>query len=357
MTNVLDDGAVHDGAIYDGAVREDAAHDGATAGERPVRPRVVVGIDIGGSGSRLAAVQVDENAPLRPVLRPVFTAEGPRAAVGAGGVRIADALRALRDDLRRAMPDAEVAAVGVGMTGLATLADDPHGLCREVTRLFGCAYVAVAADAITAHLGALAGRAGAVIAAGTGVIGFGTDHRDIFVRVDGWGHLLGDHGGGAWIGMRGLQSALDAYCGRTGNPSQALLERAVARFGKPEAWPKQLYTRDDRAGVLASFTPDVMACAADGDPAALSIARQAGDELAATAVAALASGLPKRVAYTGSILERCELVRASFLNRMLALGPDIDVLPAQGAPLDGAVRLASLALAGRLRERAPYLYR
>lgn len=360
--------------VHGDAGGDDATCDSETTGKTVERSRVILGIDIGGSGSRLAAVLVGEHDSVAggtiDARRSALTVHGPRAAVGAGGVHVVDALRTLRDELLQALPGDGIAAVGIGMTGLATLVDDPHGLCHQVADLFGCLSVAVAADAVTAHLGALAGRAGAVVAAGTGVIGFGTDHRNIFVRVDGWGHLLGDQGGGAWIGMHGLQSALDAYCGREGTPSQALLERAIARFGKPETWPQQLYTRDDRAGVLASFTPDVVACAAAGDPAAQRIAQQAGEDIAATAVAAIsgatatgthaqaeAPALPKRVDYTGSILERCEPVRTSFLSRIRALDPSIDVQPAQGTPLDGAVRLAALALAGDLRERPPYLYR
>lgn len=34
-------------------------------------------------------------------------------------------------------------------------------------------------------------------------------------RADGWGHLLGDCGSGAWIGRAGLEAAPRAYDGLT----------------------------------------------------------------------------------------------------------------------------------------------
>jgi len=85
---------------------------------------------------------------------------------------------------------------------LATLGDGlraelPGALARE----FGVRTVALVADAVTAYAGALRARPGAVVAAGTGLIAIGTDLTG-WRRADGWGHLLGDCGGGAWIGGR-----------------------------------------------------------------------------------------------------------------------------------------------------------
>ena len=329
--------------------------------ERRAAAEYAIGIDIGGSGARLVAVAIEERRGIEPpgkdeVKRKAFTANGPGAKVGADGVRIGDTLHRLHDEWVSAISDGKVVSVGVGMTGLATLADNPAGICRMIAGIFGCCKVAVAADAFTAHLGALGGHSGAVVAAGTGVIGFGTDYRGICKRVDGWGHLLGDHGGGAWIGMRGLQSALDAYSGRIGLPSEPLLEHAIARFGQPESWPRQLYKCDNRAGVLASFVPDVMNCAANGDVASLDIVRKAGEALASTACAALADGLPHRIAYAGSILERCALVREPFLARLRELVPDGEFLAPQGTPLDGALRLSLWTFEGRIHDQPPYVY-
>jgi N-acetylglucosamine kinase-like BadF-type ATPase len=90
---------------------------------------------------------------------------------------------------------------------------------------------------VTAYAGALGQSPGGVVAAGTGLIALGTD-LDTRRRADGWGHLLGDCGGGAWIGRAGLEAALRAHDGRAGG-SRPLLERMEAVF---------------REGIIADFT-------------------------------------------------------------------------------------------------------
>ncbi|MYS50866.1 ATPase, partial [Streptomyces sp. SID6013] len=79
-------------------------------------------------------------------------------------------------------------------------------------------------DAVTAHAGALGGRAGVVLAIGTGSVAVGIGADGTYARVDGWGPLLGDDGSGARIGTAGLRAALRAHDGR--GPATALLDAA-----------------------------------------------------------------------------------------------------------------------------------
>ncbi len=155
-------------------------------------------------------------------------------------------------------------AAVVGAAGLATLGDAlraelPGAPAREP----GVRKVALAADAVTAYVGALGPQPGAVIAAGTGLIAIGTDLSGRH-RADGCGHLLGDCGSGAWIGRAGPEAALRAHDGRDGG-SAALPARAEEAFGPMPQLPGRIYPRCDRAAVLASFAPEVAACAAE-DP-------------------------------------------------------------------------------------------
>lgn len=182
--------------------------------------------------------------------------------------------------------------VGVGATGLASLVTDPDVLVSEVARQTGAPAV-LAIDAVTAHLGALDGAGGAVVALGTGAIAVGHPGAarngnlpPQWRRVDGWGHLLGDRGGGAWLGRCGLELALRADDGLDA-AGEALLQAGRTRFGEPSTWPGQLYTREDRAGVLAEFARDVVQVADAGDPAAQELLDRAGREAASSAAAAL----------------------------------------------------------------------
>src|SRR5699024_11813290 len=105
------------------------------------------------------------------------------------------------------------ARVAIGLTGLPDLIDDPGELVRLLREKVLADEVLMAADALTTHTGALGGRAGVVVAAGTGSVALGTDLRETWRRTDGWGYLLGDRGSGAWIGGQGLQHALRALDG------------------------------------------------------------------------------------------------------------------------------------------------
>ena len=58
-------------------------------------------------------------------------------------------------------------------------------------------------DCENAHAGALAGKPGINLIAGTGSMGYGVNARGESARCGGWHHALGsDEGGGYWIGWR-----------------------------------------------------------------------------------------------------------------------------------------------------------
>jgi N-acetylglucosamine kinase-like BadF-type ATPase len=297
----------------------------------------VLGIDVGGTGSRVALRRADGGA--RDELA------GPGVQVGADGSSVPEVVRAL---LRRAVArwpqeTAALDAVGIGATGLASLVGRPADLVDVVRQETG-APAAVALDAVTAHLGALGGEGGAIVALGTGAIAIGhggTGGAVGWRRVDGWGHLLGDRGSGAWLGRHALEAALRAHDG-VDAVGTALLEAGRRRFGDPRTWSGQLYTRPDRAGVLAGFAADVARLGAAGDPASRDLLATAGGEAAASVLAALGDDLPARVALTGGVAQAEGVLTAAFADGVSARRPDVEVRRAQGDPLDGALHLARI---------------
>ncbi|MFB7084990.1 N-acetylglucosamine kinase [Streptomyces sp. NPDC056296] len=236
--------------------------------------------------------------------------------------------------------------VVVGAAGLATLGDAlraelPGALAREL----GAGTVALVADAVTAYVGAIGPRAGAVVAAGTGLIATGTDLTR-WHRADGWGHLLGDCGGGAWIGRAGLEAALRAHDGRHGG-SAPLLARAEERFGPAAGLPGQLYPRTDRPAVLASFAPEVAACAAD-DPVAADILRAAARHMADSAAAVCPTVGAPRVAVTGGLLKMGDPLVVPLEEELAKRLPHARRTAAEGDPLHGSVRIATDLATGSL---------
>jgi len=315
----------------------------------------LLGIDIGGSGSRVG-LRLDRPSGERREF------SGERIGVTDAGSSVPGAVSALVHAAVDRWPEVvgSLGGVGVGATGVATLVADPAGFAEalgaQVRELTGRPVpVAVAVDAVTAHLGALDGEPGAIVALGTGAIAFGADGRDVWRRVDGWGHLLGDRGGGAWIGLQALIAAMRAFDG-VDAAGAGLLRAARERFGDPVTWPAQLYTRPDRAGVLASFAADVLALAAAGDGAAAAIAEEAGREAARSGVAALEASLPPVIATTGGVFRAGGVLAEAFERTVAQLRPDARVRPAVGDPLDGALLLAERAQRGEIGTHAPYVW-
>lgn len=312
---------------------------------------LLLGIDVGASGSRLAIVPLADGEPMWAASR---TLTGDRPSLGATGST--GAIVAL-DLVARALAGmdhndtANIRGIAAGIAGLETNITDPSSYVPRLRQLVPGAQVVLAPDMVTAHLGAL-GTGGAVLAAGTGSVALGTDLDSRWHRVDGWGYLVGDLGSGAWIGTRGLQVGAAAADGR--DPAGgALLDAIAARVGPVTAWPAAIYQRTDRAGVLAEFARVVQDCAREGDVAAHAILRQAAGHLADTLLAALVDGIPLIATLVGGLVSDGGLVRDLVATEIARRRPDVELRPALGTPLDGAVRLAALTAAGSQLSGAP----
>jgi N-acetylglucosamine kinase-like BadF-type ATPase len=117
--------------------------------------------------------------------------------------------------------------------------------------------VEVISDAEAAWLGALDGRAGVLVLAGTGSIVLGCDARGRWARAGGLGPLFGDEGSAFWLGRQWLRARPD-----------------VAR---------RLARAPDAVARIAARAPAVLARARDGDRRAAAIVREGQDRLAALA--------------------------------------------------------------------------
>ncbi|WP_055558145.1 N-acetylglucosamine kinase [Streptomyces sp. NBRC 110028] len=346
----------------------------------------MLGIDSGGSGVRVAVARA-EALLSGSAETPLTWASATPAGVGDRGIDAAGllgrVLPAAQELLRRAGAR-RPAAVCVGAAGMASLGDDlratlPGALAEE----FGVRRLALAADAVTGYAGALGQRPGAVVAAGTGLIALGAVPLPLaesaasdrttggattdpstggrvpgWRRADGWGHLLGDCGGGAWIGRAGLEAAMRAYDGREGG-SGPLLARLEAVFGPAGELPGKLYPRPDRPAVLASFAPEVGRCAAGGDPVAEAVLRDAARHIAQAAAAVCPRPEPGDIAtsdittgdiaLTGGLFRMGAPLLAPLRAELATRLPGVPVTEAAGDPLDGALYVAAALAAGELR--------
>ncbi|MFF4734410.1 N-acetylglucosamine kinase [Streptomyces sp. NPDC001262] len=320
---------------------------------------LVLGVDSGGSGVRVALASADGGGPA-PAGAPWIRASPEPAVTGARGIdarSLLDRVLPAARELLRAAEAERCGAVCVGASGMSTLGDDLRAVLPGALReALGMRRLALASDAVTAYAGALGQRPGAVVAAGTGIVALGTDlsPEGGWRRADGWGHLLGDCGSGAWIGRAGLEAALRAHDGRAGG-SAALLERLEAVFGSAAGLPGKLYPRADRPAVLASFAPEVARCAA-ADEVSAGILRSAARHIA-EAAAAVCPRVPEHpatepavyeVALTGGLFGIGEPLLAPVRRELQEQLPGARLTTAAGGPLDGALCVAAALLTDTL---------
>ena len=310
----------------------------------------VAAVDIGGSGLR---VQVSCGG------RPGRVRTAPGVRIHPGGIDVSALAVAARgllaDELGVGAPDVVVWS----MRGLLFLADRAE-VMQTVRSSLGAGRTVVVSDAVANLVGALGGlRPGAVVAAGTGAVAFGTDFAATWRRVDGWGHVLGDVGSAAWLGLEGLRAALRSHDGLP-HGSTVLLASGTAAFGEPATWPRQVMNAPDAPERLAGFAPTVAAAAEPAsdaavgpDPVAGELCALAGKRLAEALLAA-ASGLADPVlAATGGVL-RAAPVRVALQERLAREGRALT--PAVGGALDGARLLGTHLLeSGTVPAHAAYL--
>ncbi len=276
-----------------------------------------------------------------------------RSVPGAPGLAAPDGVAAARAAVRAAVVPLLREAGGlrpdmllVGAAGAASAPEAARSLAGVLLAELPAGEVAVTSDAVTAHAGALGGRAGVVLAIGTGAVAVGIGADGAYVRVDGWGPLLGDDGGGAWIGTAGLRAALRAHDGR--GPDTALLDAARGLFGDPDRWPAALGRDGNPARTAASFAPEVARAAGAGDPVASVIVRDAAAALAETALAAArplaaapdpgADALP--VTVTGGLAGLGPVLMDPLTVQLTDCGIPLILTAPLGDPLDGALLLA-----------------
>jgi glucosamine kinase len=234
----------------------------------------------------------------------------------------------------------------LGLTTAPAEPSDALRLAEGVGTAIGADEVWVCDDSVTSHAGALSLGTGVSLSAGTGVACLAVPAHGSPRIVGGHGYLIGDEGGGFWIGREGLRAALRGHEGR--GPQTALTALAEARFGALDGIPVRLHDDDRAVNAIAQFASDVLDAAAT-DAQADAIVDAAAAELhgvASGAVRLFGSEGSVAVALGGRLLvDQTPLRRA--LDERLASEPTLQPRTADGSALDGAMLLGRQADPGR----------
>lgn len=287
------------------------------------------GID-GGQSSTIAVIG-DESGR---VLSRGKAGAADEVAQGAGSTRLRDALRgALFDALAQArLPEnSRFASIVAGISGYegTVYGRDPDLPAERVTLLH---------DTEIAHAGALAGKPGVVVIAGTGSVAYAKSENGKTAICGGWGYLFGDEGSAFWFARDALADAMrESDSGGSDELTPLLLEH----FSQPSlrALARAFYAGRISRGELAAFTPVLMQQAERGSERAAQYVRDG-----AAALVMLAKHAAERaalhapdVAFTGGLLQNAAFSAHvdRWMHELLAharrVAPQRD--PAEGALL------------------------
>jgi len=234
---------------------------------------------------------------------------------------------------------AEVDRVGMFLAGCATEEDRNHlaKICAEVWR---SARIVAGSDRDSGLAAALGRGDGIAVNAGTGASVTGR-RGDRIEKAGGWGHILGDAGGGYFLALQALRFILREYD----------LHRGEAQFTAAILRALSLNSRDDLVRwaqtadkmEVAGLAPVVFECATNGDESVMKIVEEGAGVLSeyTAAVATRLGLLAPKVILLGGVFQRDGVYVHAFRRKMKKNLVDARVAMSEQSPELGAAWLAS----------------
>jgi N-acetylglucosamine kinase-like BadF-type ATPase len=303
----------------------------------------VLGIDAG--GTKTVCQLADERGNV------IAEARGGGANLRAvGQFEVERVFRRLVDDVL-AHHGVAPQAICVGIAGADREQD--ADTVRDVIRRIGLDVATVVVnDALVALVAGVGGDPGVVIVAGTGSIAYGRGAAGRAARAGGWGYLLGDEGGGFWIGRAALSAVVRQFDQR--GPATLLTELVLAQMGltTPAEVIEAVYDRGLQRHVIAGIADVVEHATRAGDAVAAEILARAATELA-SAAASVVTRLEMRgevfqTILAGGIFRGIPSLASGVEAQMAEVAPRSVVRRLEVEPAYGAVTLALAAARGRV---------
>lgn len=168
-----------------------------------IAQHILFGVDGGGSGCRIAAVDQTGHRIGEASGGPANVTTDQRQALA----NLRDAIARFASDHELSDTEIKSGVAHIGLAGVITQEDKV-----AVAKAMPFAHVAVSDDCETALVGALEGRFGVLAAIGTGTIIAAQSAKGIR-RFGGWGLQISDQASGAWLGREVLKRSVLAQDG------------------------------------------------------------------------------------------------------------------------------------------------
>jgi len=245
-----------------------------------------------------------------------------------------DRLKAIFRELPR-----EIDRAGVFLAGCGT-AEDRQSLSRLCAEIWPNARIITGSDRESGVAAALEHGDGIVVSAGSGSSVTGRRGERI-ERAGGWGHILGDTGGGYFLSIQALRLILREYdLQRVERPFTVKILQALSlnNFDELVRWAQ---TADKME--VALLTRVVFEAAAGGDPRITEIIENGAQALCdyTETIASRLHLLAPKVMLMGGLFYRDSIYTHAFRRRLKKNLPDARVAIAERAPELGAAWLAS----------------
>ena len=200
--------------------------------------------------------------------------------------------------------------------------------------------LSIVSDAEIALEGALSGKPGMLLIAGTGSILIGKDIYGNFYTVGGYGKLIGDEGGGYSIGRKGLNLVSKYYDGRGGE--SLLVKYLSEKFGINNR--NELITKVYSNNLnISDVTPLVLHAAENNDNLCIKLLNEEISEIEAHVNSLIKKPAFKNslLTFSGSLLTNQKYISTHLKNR---LKEKVKIVKAKYPPEIGAVIIAKKML-------------
>src|SRR6202023_588694 len=233
----------------------------------------------------------------------------------------------------------EITRAGIFLAGCGT-EEDRQSLTRLCAEIWPQAKIVVGSDRDSGLAATLGSGDGIVVSAGSGSSVTGRRDKRI-ENAGGWGHILGDAGGGYFLSLQALRLILREYDLQRGEvqfTTKVLRALSLNNLDELVRWAQ---TADKME--VAMLTPVVFEAAAGGDARVMEIIEEGARVLCeyTEAVATRLHVLAPKVVLLGGLFQRDSIYNHAFRRRLKKALPDARVANSERAPEFGAAWLAA----------------
>ncbi len=225
-----------------------------------------LGIDAGASATQWALIDHDG-----------LVATGTSAAMDGHIYRASsrERMEQVFNEISTQIKNYKLAGAYMGITGVTS-----DGSIETLAESILGVSIKVVSDIELAYRANFSEGEGIILYAGTGSVAFAIDDRSNSHQIGGWGYLLGDEGGGYWIGREAIRHAMSEIETKAEFISDSLTSQLLNVIGGKDWSSVKSFVYSQERSAIAALSKLVDTSASEGDINAIKIIQKAAEHLA-----------------------------------------------------------------------------